>query len=548
MRRSKAPSMLNKSKRFCNPAQNKHENSDPEDEVSLKWGSKDNPSSEHDQFGKNKKLFNIVWRDVSTKKHKTWKGDGTLEVNTATMKAVLKDEVGKYLGCSTRFKLSDLVEEYEMVISGKEIQIQNEIQNEEEIFQLRKRQVTSRNWGSEEWVSPEDQAEEQKKPKGGFYFKPIAELRPPKSSKSLEEFRKQLRNSNTMEKWGTKPNANLFFRENIYKSDNETNVRSAIPSTLDKPTSYKLQNRICFIRPSELQQYLFQQICEYYYEHKDTIDEDSSETRNISNMLQQICNHPSFIKHLPSSNDLVQYLSSSLPVWSEMGPFDSGKLEFLQYYMQTYSAGGDNAKGKFIIIAKNTNTMNMIHGLCDFMDLKCLRLDEQVSMDNKKQKITEYLTTSSENASSKVLLTSSVNNLLLSGANRMQQQQIIVFENVPEVMESLKDLKDINKLHVYYLITAYSIEERQLLPFITLEEILNLYSNINFDDTYCYIHTKIECNCQSNYQHESSKGQIGNEFQKWQHLNAPFDENVLKDYGLDNSSDNLINIFSLTEP
>lgn len=511
MRRSKAPSMLNKTKRFCDQGSNIHENSDPEDEVSLNWGSRGNTSAANDMGRTTWRIFNVVWRDVTTKKHKTWKGDGTLEVNTCSLKAVLKDELGKYMGCSTRFKLSDLIEEYEMVIGGKEIQIQTEIKNEDEIFVLRKKQVTSRNWGSEEYVSPEQQAEEQKKPKGGFYFRPIAALKPPKDLKSLETFRKQLRNLNPTDKWGTNPSSLCHNNHAEFKKE----VSSSSSSTQNK--SYKLRNRICFVRPSELQQYLFQQICEYCNENKDNFETDILRALNISNILQQICNHPSFIKHISSTNDLIKYLSSVLPVWSDMGPFDSGKLEFLQYYMQTYS--GAKVKGKFIVIAKNTNTINMIHGLCDFMNLKCLRLSENDAADSLKN----YLSSATEQEPSKVLLIPNVRNLLICGADNIQKETIIVFENVAETMEALKNRDDLHELNVFYLITAFSLEESYILPSITLEEIINLYS-VDFDDTYCYVHTQIECNCNEN----SGNSSYATHFCNWQHLNAPFDENILK--------------------
>ncbi|XP_073820214.1 uncharacterized protein [Musca autumnalis] len=538
MRRSKAPSMLNKSKRVCSALSRNPENSDPEDETSFQWGSKENPNptSSNQYASKNKRIFNVVWRDVTTKKHKTWKGDGTLEVNTFTMKAVLKDESGQYMGCSNRFKLCDLQEEHEMVIGGKEIGIQNEIKNEDEIHELRRKQVDNRNWGSEEWgVS----TEEKKKPKGGFYFKPIATLKAPKKLKSLETFRQQLRNSKPVEKWGTKSNGYCFDIHN--NPENEESITMAGNSTNN---SNKIQSRICFIRPSELQQYLFQQICEYWHEQNENPNGGSSETLNIANILQQICNHPSFIKHIPTSNDLVKYLTSSLPHWSEMGPFDSGKLEFLQYYMQTFSSG--NIKGKFIIIANNTNTQNMINGLCDFMNLKCLRLNGSDTLDIKKQVLNEYMVATTESKSSKVLLTSSVNNLLIAEVEKLQEQTIMVFESVPETMELLKKLNEINKCTIYYLITAFSIEERTILPSITLEEIINIY-NIDFDDTCCYVHAKIECNCSMNNDNSLSSMDQSDDFRKWKHLNAPFDENILKDYGLANSSDNLLTIFSLTE-
>lgn len=67
-----------------------------------------------------------------------------------------------------------------MMISGKEIEIQNEIKDEEEMYELPKRQMKNRNWGAEEWISPEKQAVEERKPKGSFHFKSVLVLNYPK--------------------------------------------------------------------------------------------------------------------------------------------------------------------------------------------------------------------------------------------------------------------------------------------------------------------------------------------------------------------------------
>lgn len=43
-----------------------------------------------------RKIFNVVYGKQSKKKHKTWEGDGTLEIHEKY--AMLKDETGKAIG------------------------------------------------------------------------------------------------------------------------------------------------------------------------------------------------------------------------------------------------------------------------------------------------------------------------------------------------------------------------------------------------------------------------------------------------------------------
>ncbi|XP_013119310.2 uncharacterized protein LOC106096213 [Stomoxys calcitrans] len=551
MRRSKAPSMVSKNKRFCNNPENNKDSeethgSDPEDESSLKWGSKNNPPD----LGRNKRVFNIVWRDVTNKKHKTWKGDGSLEVNLATMKAVLKDEDGKYLGCTTRFKVADLVEDFQLVVSGKEIEIQNEITDEEELYELRKREMKNRNWGAEEWMSPEDKAEEEKKPKGGFYFKPVLVLKSPKIAKATMKTydTKQVYENET---WGSTKQGlkkviesslgsqNCNFRNDMHAST--SNIRLS-----KNPKAYKHRSYICFIKPSELQQYLFHQINEYYYQCKQSHDGDLINATNLSHVLEQICNHPSFIKHIPSSNDIVQYLAPLLPVWSEMGPFDSGKLEFVQYYLQP-SAVQEN--DNIVMISKNVNALNMLQGLCDFMNIKCLRLTHQDTEASKTQILNDYR---SEGQGRKVLLTNKI--LCLKEGNfSYKKPNIIVFDNIAETIKELKLMNNLKLANIYFLVTAFSIEEFLIFPkgqerinATHVEEILNLY-NTDFNDTVCYVHSKLDCNCLEGNTCSNSNSKDLFDFNNWQHMMTPFDGQFLKESCLENPSENLVTIFFTME-
>jgi DNA repair and recombination protein RAD54B len=65
-------------------------------------------------------IFTVVWGKQTTKKHKTFEGDGTLQIRSG--KAVLKDEQGKYLGSST-VKLESLEEGTRLTISGNEVEL-----------------------------------------------------------------------------------------------------------------------------------------------------------------------------------------------------------------------------------------------------------------------------------------------------------------------------------------------------------------------------------------------------------------------------------------
>ncbi|XP_046805244.1 uncharacterized protein LOC111676096 isoform X2 [Lucilia cuprina] len=442
MRRSKAPSELKKAKRFCsskdhgNDCKDAGHSSDPEDEK-YNWGSGNHNGEIKTNNNENKRIFNIVWRDISNKKHKTWKGDGTLEVSNLTTKAILRDETGKYMGCSTKFNRSDIAPDFQMVIGGKEIEIQNEIKGEDELLELRKRQVRNRNWGEEEWISPEDLAEDAKKPKGGFKFKPILTLRPPEVPSSVQ-FKE-----NDKSDW----EKNDYQKPSVSKCYNESSLR-----TYGNNDSCK--ELLCFIRASELQQFLFLKAFEYYSSVKPKLTLENIKSLDIFNILKHICNHPSFINNNSSTNELMRHLQPTLPDWSEMGPFDSGKLEFVQYFLS------DLTKLKpqnCIIIAKNANVLNMLQGLCNFMNIQCFRLQTNISKDTTNEDvINEFCST--KKMISQVLLVNSmedINNFKIS----TYCKKIIVFEDVLKYMNIFNTVNDFQDTVVYYLVTAFSIEE-----------------------------------------------------------------------------------------
>lgn len=56
------------------------------------------------------RIYNVVWGKKSTKKHKTWEGDGTVIVTDKSV--TLKDEEGNFLGKLTNFNVAVIEEDY----------------------------------------------------------------------------------------------------------------------------------------------------------------------------------------------------------------------------------------------------------------------------------------------------------------------------------------------------------------------------------------------------------------------------------------------------
>ncbi|XP_062543930.1 DNA repair and recombination protein RAD54B-like [Armigeres subalbatus] len=69
--------------------------------------------------------FIVVWGKISTKKHKTWEGDGTLELSGRT--ATLKDDEGKTIASSTGIKVDTIVEGTRLIVGTKEVEVMEKL-------------------------------------------------------------------------------------------------------------------------------------------------------------------------------------------------------------------------------------------------------------------------------------------------------------------------------------------------------------------------------------------------------------------------------------
>lgn len=118
--------------------------------------------------------YKVVWGKISTKKHKTWEGDGTLEILGRT--ATLKDEDGKTIASSTGLKLDSIEEGSRLIVGSKEVELiekasditgsETEKQSSEQIGpQLKKARV--------EVFKPPGVYEETKKASSGSSFKQV---------------------------------------------------------------------------------------------------------------------------------------------------------------------------------------------------------------------------------------------------------------------------------------------------------------------------------------------------------------------------------------
>ncbi|KFB43941.1 AGAP006945-PA-like protein [Anopheles sinensis] len=71
-------------------------------------------------------IYKVVWGKISTRKHKTWEGDGTLEVTGRS--AVLKDENGRFISNASGLKFTEVTEGIQIVVGSKEVEVLEKVQ------------------------------------------------------------------------------------------------------------------------------------------------------------------------------------------------------------------------------------------------------------------------------------------------------------------------------------------------------------------------------------------------------------------------------------
>jgi len=219
MRRSQAPSIRRAAKRGV-PAYELEVPRSVCAPIEMQWGTSGGyRSSGPRRYGeaenplKDKRIFLVLWRPQSNKKHKTWKGNGTLEL-TAT-RATLRDETNKILDVLTCFKPEKFQENALLEIGMKDVEIQLELKTAAECIAQRKEEI-------ENWYRQQEEAT-------GMFSKP--------DENSIKTQRPMI----ILKKPKHSPESKLL--PNNFDCSNQDSVNHV-----------KLNEYICMLAPAEIQQ------------------------------------------------------------------------------------------------------------------------------------------------------------------------------------------------------------------------------------------------------------------------------------------------------
>ncbi|KAH8251673.1 hypothetical protein KR038_004349, partial [Drosophila bunnanda] len=321
------------------------------------------------------RIYHVLWRNQTTKKHKIWTGNGTLVVTGSKM--TLKDDSGLVVDTATCFKPQQIKENDQLQIGSRDVEVQEEFKNVEECAAQRKleianwcKKIDTQNGHVDDTVSP-----------------PLVNL--PFRSHVLNKRMRQGSPTEVQNGFKTGHECPAQRKMEITSRSQETNftlptpyrsIRSESPSEAVIPNPHLSYNQIeylCLFAPAELQE----RILHFLEEHSDGQDQSL-----VLDMVDEVCDHPVLLKtrvNQPDSLELMQLLKPLLPPWTEMGLYDSAKFEFVHLMLDDLVVERGE---KCCIVANSQDCLRLVIGYCQNWDISHVQLDDenQVSSFNQE--------------------------------------------------------------------------------------------------------------------------------------------------------------------
>ncbi|SPP83002.1 blast:Protein vreteno [Drosophila guanche] len=332
MRRSQAPSVRRAAKRgYQEVAQQEEPPADwpAATPTTMEWGT----AKGYESVGpreikpgenplKEGRIFHVLWRNQTTKKHKIWTGNGTLVI--AESKATLKDDTGKVVDSMTCFRQRNFKENDQLQVGSKDVELQDEFKTVEECIEYRKLEIAN-------WCAKIDAV-------NGHIETPT----PPRDSSKTCSV--------------SDPPVNPPLRTSLLKKCNA-------PATTCTQIEY-----MCFLQPAELQAKALQLL-------RELSQRSDMEPILLAELAKHICDHPVLLKTRVGelqNCEAMQLLLLQLPPWQEMGPDDSAKFEFVSLMLDDFALAGSH---KICVLANSQNCLELFRGYCRSYDIPHVQLE-----------------------------------------------------------------------------------------------------------------------------------------------------------------------------
>ncbi|XP_032578932.1 uncharacterized protein LOC6621888 [Drosophila sechellia] len=368
MRRSKAPSMRRAAKRGSEAAPSKEEPQSPcswpKNNLPSEWGTPAGTQSlrprefrANENPLKDSRIFHVLWRNQTTKKHKTWTGNGTLVVTGSVV--TLKDDTGKVVDTMTYFKQQQLKENDQLEVGSKDVEVQEEIKTVEECFTQRQLEIA--NW-CQKIDAQNGCADTSPPPADSATFRSHLLKKIKREADALAPSHLEISQHKEKENVSYAAPDSSTSMEKIMYGQNTLKIENP-------PKEFTQSEYLCLLTPAELQKKILLFVSEY-----------AQTTKTGSSMLKKIfqivCDHPVLLKTLgknPEFKEIMDVLDAILPPWPSMGLYDSAKFEFLHVMLDHLVAERGE---KCCILANSEDCLTLVRGYCESYSLDHAQLDD----------------------------------------------------------------------------------------------------------------------------------------------------------------------------
>ncbi|KAH8341818.1 hypothetical protein KR059_000283 [Drosophila kikkawai] len=323
------------------------------------------------------RIYHVLWRNQTTKKHKTWTGNGTLVVTGSKM--TLKDDSGMVVDSATCFKPRQIKENDQLQIGSRDVEVQEEFKTFEECAAHRRLEIA--NWCQK--IDTQNGHVDDSMPPSVFNLafrshvlkkrmRPESPTELQGDFKTIEEGPAQRKRE--MASWSQDTNNSL---PPPYRRIHPESSSQAVNPTA--PASFTRIEYLCLLAPAELQEKTLNFLAEHSHGQEQSI---------VLDMVHEVCDHPVLLKtrdNQPDSWELMQLLKPLLPPWTEMGLYDSAKFEFVHLMLDDLVVERGE---QCCIVANSQDCLRLVKGYCQNWDIEHVQLDDedQVSSFNQEGK------------------------------------------------------------------------------------------------------------------------------------------------------------------
>ncbi|KAF1755705.1 hypothetical protein GCK72_012155 [Caenorhabditis remanei] len=271
---------------------------------------------------------------------------------------------------------------------------------------------------------------------------------------------------------------------------------------------------ILFCAASEIQKTIHSEICDYM----------TGDALSLIFFARQLANHPKLLLDYLREKNQNQIQNQKNQKTSSMKQFQKHAALLLAFDGENMPRGGVSESGKLstlvnmlkcfrmigectVIVSNFIETLDMIEGLCEFLEFKVFRLDGKTQVQDRQRLVRHF--NDNRDASNVFLLSTKAGGV---GLNLIGASRLILYDsdwnpaNDQQAMARIWRDGQVRPCHIYRLITTGTIEEKMLqrqikktglgcvIDAIEVGESVSTFTDDELKDIFTFSGDATECN------------------------------------------------------